>query len=93
VPIIGTQPESIDRAEDREEFQAMLKKLDLVQPANGTPTPCDEAQKVADEIGYPVIVRPSYVLGGRAMKIVYDPKELENFTRLAISGLTRATRC
>ncbi len=84
VPILGTQPESIDRAEDRELFQAMLKKLNLMQPANGTAMTVAEAAVVAKEIGYPVIVRPSYVLGGRAMKIVYDPKELETFTRLAI---------
>ena len=84
VPILGTQPESIDRAENREQFQAMLKKLNLVQPANGTAMSVEEAQVVAREIGYPVIVRPSYVLGGRAMRIVYDPKELESFTLLAI---------
>ncbi|MFW5636741.1 MAG: carbamoyl-phosphate synthase large subunit [Thermodesulfobacteriota bacterium] len=84
VPILGTQPESIDRAEDRELFQAMLNKVDLVQPANGTATTLDGAKQVAEKIGYPVIVRPSYVLGGRAMKIVYTPEELANFTRLAI---------
>jgi carbamoyl-phosphate synthase large subunit len=84
VPIIGTQPESIDRAEDRKLFQAMLKKLGLVQPANDTAMTVDEAVVVAEKIGYPVIVRPSYVLGGRAMKIVYNPKELENFTEQAI---------
>jgi len=84
VPILGTQPESIDRAEDRELFQAMLKKIGLVQPANGTAMNVEEAAAVAQRIGYPVIVRPSYVLGGRAMKIVYNPKELEKFTRLAI---------
>ncbi len=84
VPILGTQPESIDRAEDRELFQAMLDKVGLVQPANGTATSVDGALKAAGRIGYPVIVRPSYVLGGRAMKIVYDPKDMENFTRLAI---------
>ncbi|MBU4345580.1 MAG: carbamoyl-phosphate synthase large subunit, partial [Proteobacteria bacterium] len=84
VPILGTQPESIDRAENRELFQAMLNKLGLVQPANGTAVDVEEAVAVAEEIGYPVIVRPSYVLGGRAMKIVYDRKDLENFTRLAI---------
>ena len=84
VPILGTQPESIDRAEDRELFQAMLKKLALQQPANGTALSIAEALSIADDIGYPVIVRPSFVLGGRAMKIVYDPKDMENFTRLAI---------
>ncbi|BBO83887.1 carbamoyl-phosphate synthase (glutamine-hydrolyzing) [Desulfosarcina ovata subsp. sediminis] len=84
VPILGTQPESIDRAEDRELFQAMLQKLDLKQPANGTALSIEEALAIADTIGYPVIVRPSFVLGGRAMKIVYDPKDMENFTRLAI---------
>jgi carbamoyl-phosphate synthase large subunit len=84
VPILGTQPESIDRAEDRELFQAMLKKLDLKQPANGTAISIEQALSIADAIGYPVIVRPSFVLGGRAMKIVYDPRDMENFTRLAI---------
>jgi len=84
VPILGTQPESIDRAEDRELFQAMLKKTGLKQPENGTAMGVEEARKVALKIGFPVIVRPSYVLGGRAMRIVYDPSELENFTRLAI---------
>jgi carbamoyl-phosphate synthase large subunit len=84
VPILGTQPESINRAEDREQFQAFLKKLGLVQPENGTALSIEEALAVAENIGYPVVVRPSYVLGGRAMKIVYDRQELENFTRLAI---------
>ncbi|RJP77593.1 MAG: carbamoyl-phosphate synthase large subunit [Desulfobacteraceae bacterium] len=86
VPILGTQPESIDRAEDRELFQSMLKKLKLVQPANGTATNIQGAAAVAEKIGYPVIVRPSYVLGGRAMKIVYNRPELENFTRIAIDA-------
>jgi carbamoyl-phosphate synthase large subunit len=84
VPILGTQPESIDRAEDRKLFQAMLNKLGLIQPANGTALNVDDALKVAETIGYPVVVRPSYVLGGRAMKIVYDQAGLENFARLAI---------
>ena len=86
VHIMGTHPHSIDRAEDREQFQAMLKKLGLVQPDNGTATNVDEAVEVAATIGYPVIVRPSYVLGGRAMKIVYNREALENFTRLAIEA-------
>jgi carbamoyl-phosphate synthase large subunit len=84
VPIIGTHPDSIDRAEDRELFQSMLKKLGLVQPPNGIALNIEEARRVAEEIGYPVIVRPSFVLGGRAMKIVYTAKELDNFTHLAI---------
>ena len=88
VPILGTQPESIDRAENRKLFQAMLKKLGLVQPKNGTAIDIEGAVVVAEEIGYPVIVRPSYVLGGRAMKIVYNREELENFTRLAIDAST-----
>ena len=86
VKILGTQPESIDMAEDRELFQAMLKRLNLVQPENGTALNIKEAVAVAESIGYPVIVRPSYVLGGRAMKIVYNEKDLENFTRIAIEA-------
>ncbi|MBU3948171.1 MAG: carbamoyl-phosphate synthase large subunit [Proteobacteria bacterium] len=86
VPIIGTQPESIDRAEDRELFKVMLKKLGLVQPENGTALNIKEAIIIAESIGYPVIVRPSFVLGGRAMKIVYNRKDLENFTRIAIEA-------
>jgi carbamoyl-phosphate synthase large subunit len=83
-PIIGTHPKSIARAEDRKQFQVMLRKLGLKQPANGTAKSVSGAVKVAHKIGFPVIVRPSYVLGGRAMKIVYDKKSLENFTRLAM---------
>jgi carbamoyl-phosphate synthase large subunit len=85
VPILGTQPESINRAEDRKQFQTLLKKLRLVQPDNGTALTVTDAAVVAEKIGYPVVVRPSYVLGGRAMKIVHDRRELENFTRLAIA--------
>jgi carbamoyl-phosphate synthase large subunit len=84
VPIVGTQPASIDRAEDRELFQAFLKKLGLKQPANGTALTVDACVDVAEAIGYPVVVRPSFVLGGRAMKIVYSQAALENFARLAI---------
>jgi len=85
-PIIGTSPESIARAEDRKQFQVMLNNLGLVQPPNGTARTIPEAVAVADEIGFPVIVRPSYVLGGRAMKIVYDRKDLENFTNIALEA-------
>ncbi len=84
VPILGTHPESINRAEDREQFKALLNKLGLIQPENGTALSVKEAVDVAERIGYPVIVRPSYVLGGRAMKIVYDHQDIENFTRIAI---------
>ncbi|MCD6225059.1 MAG: carbamoyl-phosphate synthase large subunit, partial [Deltaproteobacteria bacterium] len=86
VKILGTQPDSIDRAEDRELFQSMLNKLGLVQPPNGTAMSVEGAEKAAEKIGFPVIVRPSYVLGGRAMKIVYDSAELKNFTLLALDA-------
>ncbi len=84
--IIGTTPENIDRAEDRKRFQTLLKKLGLVQPLNGTARSIDEAKRIADEIGYPVVVRPSYVLGGRAMEIVYDELSLESFVYRAVEA-------
>jgi carbamoyl-phosphate synthase large subunit len=83
VPIMGTSPQSIALAEDRELFQAILKKLGLRQPDNGTAMGVREATGVAAAIGYPVIVRPSYVLGGRAMQVVYDGLSLESFVRKA----------
>ncbi len=86
VPILGTHPDSIDRAEDRERFQALLHKLDLKQPANGTALSYAEALQAAQEIEYPVVVRPSYVLGGRAMQIVYDDKELEEYFQIHIGA-------
>ncbi|HEY6008472.1 MAG TPA: carbamoyl-phosphate synthase large subunit [Geobacteraceae bacterium] len=86
VPIIGTSPDSIDRAEDRERFQEMLHKLELRQPENGTARSCDEAEAVADRIGYPVVVRPSYVLGGRAMEIVYDVDNLRRYMTTAVQA-------
>ena len=86
VPIIGTSPESIDRAEDRDLFAAMLKKLNLRQPDNGIAYSYAEAVTVARDIGYPVMVRPSFVLGGRAMKIVYDEKDLESYFELAVQA-------
>jgi len=83
-PIIGTSPDSIDRAEDRDRFKAMLHKLGLRQPDNGTARSFEEALKVAHDIGYPVVVRPSYVLGGRGMEIVYDDQALEEFMTGAV---------
>jgi carbamoyl-phosphate synthase large subunit len=86
VKIIGTTPEDIDRAEDRKRFKALLKKLRLTQPSNDTANSVEEAKRVAEEIGYPVVVRPSYVLGGRAMEIVYDEDALEGFARRAVEA-------
>jgi carbamoyl-phosphate synthase large subunit len=85
VPIIGTSPDSIDRAEDRERFQKFLQKLNLIQPANGTARTTDEAMEIAEEIGFPVVVRPSYVLGGRAMRIVYNVRDLKDYMTTAIN--------
>ncbi len=84
VSIIGTSPESIDRAEDREKFSKLIEKLNLKQPPNGTGKSFAEAKEIARKIGYPVLVRPSYVLGGRAMEIVYDEPSLEQYIRTAI---------
>jgi len=84
LPIIGTSPESIDRAEDRKKFSQLIQKLKLKQPLNGTGRSFAEAQEVARRIGYPVLVRPSYVLGGRAMEIVYDERSLEEYMRQAV---------
>ncbi|MDK2921094.1 MAG: carbamoyl-phosphate synthase large subunit [Desulfonauticus sp.] len=84
VPILGTSPLSIDQAEDRELFKQLLNKLKLKQPANATAFSKEEALKIAEKIGYPVVVRPSYVLGGRAMEIVYDSEDLENYFQQAI---------
>ncbi len=86
VPIIGTSPDSIDRAEDRERFQEMLHKLHLRQPENGTARSFEEAEKIAERIGYPVVVRPSYVLGGRAMEIVYDVDDLRRYMHTAVQA-------
>jgi len=86
VPIIGTSPDAIDRAEDRERFQEMLHKLGLKQPENGTARSFEEAEIVADRIGYPVVVRPSYVLGGRAMEIVYDVDNLRRYMHTAVQA-------
>jgi len=84
VKILGTSPDSIDRAEDRERFEEVLAKLDLRRPANGIARSTSEAIAVAERIGYPVLVRPSYVLGGRAMEIVYERADLERYMREAV---------
>ncbi|MHA7811499.1 MAG: carbamoyl-phosphate synthase large subunit, partial [Marinobacter adhaerens] len=84
VPIIGTSPDAIDRAEDRERFQQMITRLGLKQPENATVRSHEEGILAAREIGYPLVVRPSYVLGGRAMEIVYDEEELVRYMRNAV---------
>ena len=84
VPIIGTTPDAIDRAEDRERFQQMIEKLGLLQPHNATARSADEAVELAKGIGYPLVVRPSYVLGGRAMEIVYKEDELRHYMKTAV---------
>jgi carbamoyl-phosphate synthase large subunit len=86
VPIIGTSPDAIDRAEDRERFQALLNKLNLKQPENGIARAFDEAEVIAERIGYPVVVRPSYVLGGRAMEIVYNVERLRDYMKYAVDA-------
>ncbi|HUE95036.1 MAG TPA: carbamoyl-phosphate synthase large subunit, partial [Longimicrobiaceae bacterium] len=85
VPILGTSVESIDRAEDRERFEQLARHLGVTQPPNGNATSVDEAAKIADRIGYPVLLRPSYVLGGRGMVIVYDEPQLRDYFDRAVS--------
>ena len=82
--IWGTSPESIDRAEDREQFEAILRDLNIRQPRNGLARSEEEARAVATRVGYPVVVRPSYVLGGRAMEVVFDEEELNRYMREAV---------
>jgi carbamoyl-phosphate synthase large subunit len=84
VPIVGTSPDMIDAAEDRERFQKLLQELGLRQPPNRTARTEEEALKLAQEIGYPLVVRPSYVLGGRAMEIVHEQRDLERYMREAV---------
>ena len=84
VPIIGTSPDAIDRAEDRERFQQLVEKLDLLQPSNRVASSSEQGVERAQEIGYPIVVRPSYVLGGRAMEIVYSDEELEQYMQTAV---------
>jgi len=84
IPILGTSPDAIDLAEDRDRFQKLIHELKLRQPDNGTATSQEQAIAVAERIGYPVVIRPSYVLGGRAMQIVYDRAGIERYTREAV---------
>ncbi len=86
VPIIGTSPESIDLAEDRERFRLVIERLGLRQPPNASATRCEEARRIAQRIGYPVVVRPSFVLGGRAMEIVYDQHSLDRYMTEALEA-------
>tara|TARA_B100000131_G_scaffold256075_1_gene250745 strand:+ start:1889 stop:5098 length:3210 start_codon:yes stop_codon:yes gene_type:complete len=86
VPILGTSPDSIDLAEDRGRFQEFVNKLDLKQPPNGIATNLEEAILVSDEVGFPLVVRPSYVLGGRAMDVVYKKSDLENYLIEAVQA-------
>jgi len=86
VRILGTTPDSIDRAEDRKRFKELLDKLGLLQAESGTAVSCDEAVDAANRIGYPVMVRPSYVLGGRAMEIVYDEESVRNYMSRAVKA-------
>jgi len=88
VPILGTSPDSIDLAEDRERFAELVQRLGLKQPANGIARSRDEAQRVAERIGYPVLLRPSYVLGGRGMEVVEGPQQLDHYiaTAVQVSG-------
>ncbi|MDZ4089429.1 MAG: carbamoyl-phosphate synthase large subunit [Tabrizicola sp.] len=88
IPILGTTPDAIDLAEDRERFQQLLHKLGLKQPHNGTARSRDEAFKVAQDVGYPLVIRPSFVLGGRAMEIIRDDAQLERYitTAVQVSG-------
>jgi len=85
IPILGTSPDSIDLAEDRERFQELVNHLGLKQPENGLATETDQAIKIAEGIGYPILIRPSYVLGGRAMEIVYDTVSLKRYMKEAVS--------
>ncbi len=84
VKILGTTPDSIDRAEDRERFRELLNKLNLKQAPNDTAVTIEQARRAADKIGYPIILRPSFVLGGQRMKIIYDDEELEEYMRDAV---------
>ena len=83
MPILGTSPDAIDLAEDRDRFKKLLDKLELRQPKSGIANSPSEARAIADEIGYPIVIRPSYVLGGRAMEIVHDGAQLDRYVDAA----------
>src|SRR5207244_1066845 len=85
-PVLGTRPEAIDLAEDRGKFATLLAKLGIPAPMHGEARTAEEAQRIAAEIGYPVLVRPSYVLGGRAMEIVYGSGDLDEFVHNATAA-------
>ncbi|WP_417310002.1 carbamoyl-phosphate synthase large subunit [Devosia sp.] len=87
VPILGTQPSSIDLAEDRDLFSKLINKLDLTQPKNGIAYSLEQARIVAERLGYPLVIRPSYVLGGRAMQIVHSPSEFERYIQDTLTSL------
>ena len=84
IPILGTSPDAIDLAEDRERFQLLLQKLDLKQPENGIAHSVEEARAITEKVGLPVVIRPSYVLGGRAMEVVHQMSDLERYMRDAV---------
>ena len=84
IPILGTSPDAIDLAEDRERFQQLLQKLDLKQPENGIATSVEQARAITETVGFPVVIRPSYVLGGRAMEVVHQKSDLERYMRDAV---------
>ena len=87
VPILGTQPDAIDLAEDRDLFSKLLNKLDLTQPKNGIAYSLEQARLVAERLGYPLVIRPSYVLGGRAMAIAHSPADFERYVQDTLTGL------
>ena len=93
VPILGTSPDSIDLAEDRERFARLVARLGLKQPANGIARSRDEALRSPTRIGYPVLLRPSYVLGGRAMEVVDGPQQLDHYIATAVAGVGHVARC
>ena len=93
MPILGTSPDMIDLAEDRDRFQKLIRKLGLRQPKNGIARSVEEARAIVERIGYPVVIRPSYVLGGRGMEIMRDPASLERYMTNGGRRFRRPRRC